>query len=555
MRTPRIAFLISSCWRGLPWPSSRAARPIPPIAKTDAPTFMNAEVVRVDRASNKVTFRSESRETTLTVEGEALTTIGTLHAGDKVVVGYRAVKDADGRETRFVTSVMPASPTSGEPRRVTMAAGSPVRARVLSYDRSRRRVTVIDESGTLRTLGLARGVTGLDSLLPGANVAFNLGAAGTGVNVAGITSLGTTPVFANNVFPAVNGQFVSFNQRTGLVTLDTPTAGRVDVPRRQQRHQRLRGAAARGQPQPQLRRDHRCPAGAVGHRGRADRPGRTRPSVRRCRSPPSPAFSPLTGAAPVQIAGVQGAVSPISPNTASINAQGLAGQPGATTGVQQVAQQGITRAGDIGQPGIVPPGVNQPGGVPQPQQGGVPQGNPQGVPQQAGGRQGAVQGTGAGQLVGGAAAVSPSSPLLNPVPNVSSGAPVSGAVLPPAIAKQPLSADEVGMMRAQGEADLDNAAMALAASANAIDPLWAGFKSQCLRGFTAETTAAGREWYLLAQGRILTPTDDSCRSLYADLTNRAQGFIAQLDTVEDAARKADVLPVRVREVFDRHRLR
>ena len=110
-------------------------------------------------------------------------------------------------------------------------------------------------------------------------------------------------------------------------------------------------------------------------------------------------------------------------------------------------------------------------------------------------------------------------------------------------------------MRAQGEADLDNAAVALAAAANAIDPVWAGFKSQCLRGFTAERVTSGREWYLLAQGRILTPTDDACRALYADLTNRAQGFMQQLDTVEDAARKADVLPVRVREVFDRHRLR
>lgn len=554
MRTPRIAFLILLLAGAAVAQQQGSTSYTPDRQMTDAPAFMNAEVVRVDRASNKVTFRSESRETTLTVEGEALTTIGTLHAGDKVVVGYRAVKDADGRETRFVTSVVPASPTSGEPRRVTMAAGSTVRARVLSHDRSRRRVTVIDESGTLRTLGLARGVTGLDSLLPGANVAFNLGSAGTGVNIAGITSLGTTPVFANNVFPAVNGQFVSFNQRTGLVTLDTPTAGRVAFPLGNNVTSNF--GALRPGDNLSLNFDVTTAAlqaqsGTVAGRttGTNQAVGTTVPLAT------ITGVQSLTGAAPVQIAGVQGAVSPISPNTASINAQGLAGQPGATTGVQQVAQQGITRAGDIGQPGIVPPGVNQPGGVPQPQQGGVPQGNPQGVPQQAGGRQGAVQGTGAGQLVGGAAAVSPSSPLLNPVPNVSSGAPVSGAVLPPAIAKQPLSADEVGMMRAQGEADLDNAAMALAASANAIDPLWAGFKSQCLRGFTAETTAAGREWYLLAQGRILTPTDDSCRSLYADLTNRTQGFIAQLDTVEDAARKADVLPVRVREVFDRHRLR
>ena len=44
---------------------------------------------------------------------------------------------------------------------------------------------------------------------------------------------------------------------------------------------------------------------------------------------------PLAGAQPVQAAGVPGAVSPIAQNTASINAPGLAGTPGATTGVQQ----------------------------------------------------------------------------------------------------------------------------------------------------------------------------------------------------------------------------
>jgi hypothetical protein len=117
-----------------------------------------------------------------------------------------------------------------------------------------------------------------------------------------------------------------------------------------------------------------------------------------------------------------------------------------------------------------------------------------------------------------------------------------------------LSAEEVGLMRAQGEADLDASAVAMAAAANALDVAWAGFKAQCLPGFTERTTS-GREWFLLAQGRILTPADDACRLLHTDLTNRAQGFMQQLDTVEDAARKADVLPVRVREVFDRHRLR
>ena len=147
------------------------------------------------------------------------------------------------------------------------------------------------------------------------------------------------------------------------------------------------------------------------------------------------------------------------------------------------------------------------------------------------------------------------SPLLDPTPDVPGATPVQAAVLPPAGAREPLSADQVGAMRARGEADLDAAAVSLSAAANAIDSVWAGFKTECLRGFTAERVTSGREWYLLAQGRILTPTDDACRALYGNVTNRAQGFMQQLGTAEDAARKADVLPVRVREVFDRHRLR
>jgi hypothetical protein len=96
--------------------------------------------------------------------------------------------------------------------------------------------------------------------------------------------------------------------------------------------------------------------------------------------------------------------------------------------------------------------------------------------------------------------------------------------------------------------------VALAAAAAAIDPAWAGFKSQCLSGVTVPAVTAGREWYLLAEDRIPTPPDDACRALYTDLTGRARAFLSQLETVEDAARKADVLPVRVREVLDRHKL-
>src|SRR5688500_18242189 len=181
MRTPQMAFVLSVLLAGVAPAQQQGSTSYTPQSTTDAPTFMNAEVVRIDRAANRITFRSESGETALTVEGQALTAIAALHAGDKVVVGYRIAKDADGRETRYVSSVVPASPTSGEPggRRTpaTLVAGSTVRARVLSFDRGRRQVMVIDESGGLRSLAVGRRVTGLETLQPGANVAFTLGAA------------------------------------------------------------------------------------------------------------------------------------------------------------------------------------------------------------------------------------------------------------------------------------------------------------------------------------------------------------------------------------------
>ena len=68
MRTPRIAFLLVLL-AGVASAQQQGSTSYTPDRTTDAPTFMNAEVVRVDRASNRITFRSESGETTLTVEG------------------------------------------------------------------------------------------------------------------------------------------------------------------------------------------------------------------------------------------------------------------------------------------------------------------------------------------------------------------------------------------------------------------------------------------------------------------------------------------------------
>jgi hypothetical protein len=149
--------------------------------------------------------------------------------------------------------------------------------------------------------------------------------------------------------------------------------------------------------------------------------------------------------------------------------------------------------------------------------------------------------------------VGPGSPFANTVPSVPTPGPIMTAVLPPATAKAPLSQEEVGLLRAYGERDLDAAAVVLAMVANDIDAGWFRFKMACLGGFTAETSP-GREWFLLLDDRVRTPTDDACRAMYAQLQGQATGWETQLNIALDAARRADVLPGRVRETLDRHRI-
>jgi hypothetical protein len=151
-----------------------------------------------------------------------------------------------------------------------------------------------------------------------------------------------------------------------------------------------------------------------------------------------------------------------------------------------------------------------------------------------------------------ATGVGATSPYTNPVPSLNTAPPVVTAVLPPAGAKAPLTEAEVGAQRAQGLRDLDASAVALAAVANDIDSAWTRFKNQCLPGFTA--SGSSREWYAIADNKVPTPSEDACRAMHADLTGRVKTFRGQLDIVEEAARKADVLPAQIREVLDRHRL-
>jgi hypothetical protein len=69
-------------------------------------TYINARVIRVSPRAQTITFRSDNRDVVLAVEGEALTGLGRLRAGDDVLLSYRMGTLA-GRSVRIVNAINP----------------------------------------------------------------------------------------------------------------------------------------------------------------------------------------------------------------------------------------------------------------------------------------------------------------------------------------------------------------------------------------------------------------------------------------------------------------
>jgi hypothetical protein len=134
---------------GAPMDSARAPRTDVP-----APTYMNAEVVRVDTAASTITLRSESGETVLQVEGEARTGLSALREKDKVIVAYNVVDDGAGGSRRVVIQVRPASPSSGEPGPPAASAAAAATTRVVEPVAAPP--AAVRTTPTLRTIEKAR---------------------------------------------------------------------------------------------------------------------------------------------------------------------------------------------------------------------------------------------------------------------------------------------------------------------------------------------------------------------------------------------------------------
>lgn len=127
----------------------------PTASDPSVPTFMNAQVVRVDPSGRTITVRAEGRDAVFSVEGEALTGLSRLHPGDQVMLGVRA-DSRDGRAMRIVTNIRevvpaPAPTTGAASRSATLES-----VRVVAVNPSKRSLTVADGSGARRVVAVEK---------------------------------------------------------------------------------------------------------------------------------------------------------------------------------------------------------------------------------------------------------------------------------------------------------------------------------------------------------------------------------------------------------------
>jgi hypothetical protein len=92
-----------------------------------SPTYMNAEVVRVDASGRTLTFRGTSGQSVITAEGDAVASLSGLKAGDQVILTYR---DAPAAKDRRLTGIRPVTETRSAPAAPVAAAPAPATAAV-----------------------------------------------------------------------------------------------------------------------------------------------------------------------------------------------------------------------------------------------------------------------------------------------------------------------------------------------------------------------------------------------------------------------------------------
>lgn len=151
----------------------------------------------------------------------------------------------------------------------------------------------------------------------------------------------------------------------------------------------------------------------------------------------------------------------------------------------------------------------------------------------------------------------PQAGINSQIPSIPPVARPSTAVLPPASVlpetDPPRTPAEAAAVRERASRDFDLAAAVLGARAAEMDRAWFAYRGSCVSS-TAPLNSRSREWFGLLDGSITAPTDDVCEQAFAEVSRLAEGIGAQLDIARDSARRADVLPGRMRESLQRYNL-
>ena len=78
-----------------------------PSRRSDAPMFMNGQVVRIDRAAGTITVRNDTGQRVLRVDRQALAGLGQLRAGSGVILGLRTTGEGTSARSTVVTDIRP----------------------------------------------------------------------------------------------------------------------------------------------------------------------------------------------------------------------------------------------------------------------------------------------------------------------------------------------------------------------------------------------------------------------------------------------------------------
>lgn len=468
-----------------------------PSRQGDAPVFVNGQVVRVDRAAGTITVRNDGGQRVLHVDRQALATLGNVRSGSSVILGLR-VTGTGANERSTVTEIRPSGGVSLSSNRVSANASmvssgarSIGTAQVVSTNRSARRLTVVDSTGATRVLNVrGEAVNRLGTLRPGDSVSLGVAAPLAPGTPAGTV---TTIDMTSSSAATSSNTFTndSLPQAPGLPA--SPDDGISRNP-----------AATGVQPAPQAQ----PVPGVQGPTG----------------------IQPVPGAQPLPGTGVTGQTA-ANPGLVPQPVPGASGQTsnnaGATGGVAPGARG--TGAATAGVGGTAPTGTGSSGG-------GSPLLGPS-VPQLG------------GVAVGG---INSQIPSIPPNPGT-----VNAPVLPlPSVMPQtnpPRTPAEVARVREMASHDFDMAAAVLAVRAAEVDRAWAAYRGACVTS-TLPVNNRGREWFGVVDGSLIAPTEDVCEASYNEVARLAQGLEAALDSARDTARRADVLPGRMREALERYNL-